>query len=444
MKNYHSRPKLAVTVGGCGVVNHAGTRLLADMADAVGLTAALSAALAPTKRRRRGHDRGMVLVDLAVMLADGGETISDLAVLRNQPMLFGEVASLATAWRTLEAVDDACLARIAHARAGARRRAWAAGADPGFYVIDIDGTLIGSHSDKQGAAPNYKRGFGFHPLVAYLDATGEALACLLRPGNAGSGTAVDHVTVLDDALAQLPIDPTQVEVIARADSAGLSHGFVDACRDRGVRFVIGHRLTGEIAAILAGLPACRWRPAITADGTDERENAEVAEITDLVDLTGWPDGMRMIARREEPHPGAQLTFTDVDGHRFQVLVTDCATDDIAYLEALYRGRGRVERRICDAKDTGMNNLPSASFAINQTWLTLVCVAQDLLAWTQLLALDEAFVKAEPKRLRYCVLHVAAQHVTSGRRNRIRIAESWPWAAALVDAFHRVNALPLRC
>jgi len=444
MKNYHSRPRLAVTVGGRGVMNHSGTRLVADLADAVGLTTELSVAMAPTKKRRRGHDRGGVLVDLALMLADGGETISDLAVLRNQRALFGEVASLATAWRTLEAVDDACLARLAHARAAARARAWEAGADPKFYVIDIDGTLIGSHSDKEGAAPNYKRGFGFHPLVAYLDGTGEALAALLRPGNAGSGTATDHVMVLDNALAQLPVDPAEVEVIVRADSAGLSHGFVDACRSRHVRFVIGHRLDVKIAAVLAGLPASRWQPAITADGTDEREDAEVAEITDLVDLSGWPDGMRMIARREQPHPGAQLTFTDIDGHRFQVLVTDCADNDIAYLEALYRGRGRVERRICDAKDTGMNNLPSASFAINQAWLMLVCVAQDLFAWTQLLILDGDLAKAEPKRLRYCLLHVAAQLTRSGRRNRLRIPESWPWATELADAFHRVNTLTMRC
>ena len=187
--------------------------MVADVADVVGLTAALSVAMAPTKQRRRGHDRGRVLVDLAVMLADGGEAISDLAVLRNQPALFGEVASLATAWRTLEAVDDACLARIAQARAAARARAWAAGVDPGFYVIDIDATLVGAHSDKQGAAPTWKRGFGFHPLLAYLDATGEALAGLLRPGNAGSGTATDHVTVLSDALAQLPLDPDRKSVV---------------------------------------------------------------------------------------------------------------------------------------------------------------------------------------------------------------------------------------
>jgi hypothetical protein len=142
-----------VTTGGKGVVGHAGARLLGDVADLVGLSDALSFAMAPTKSRPRGHDRGGVVVDLAVMLADGGETISDLAVLRDQPELFGEVASTPTAWRTLEAIDDAALSRINTARAEARAVAWAAGADPGFYVIDIDGTLIGSHSDKQGAAP---------------------------------------------------------------------------------------------------------------------------------------------------------------------------------------------------------------------------------------------------------------------------------------------------
>ena len=171
------------------MANHVGARLLADLADAVGLTASLSVAMAPTKQRRRGHDRGDVLVDLAVAIADGAETISDLATLRDQPDLFGAVASHPTVWRTLAAVDETALERIKTARAQARATAWAAGADPGFYVIDIDATLVGAHSDKERAAPTWKRGFGFHPLLAYLDATGEALAGVLRPGNAGSGTA---------------------------------------------------------------------------------------------------------------------------------------------------------------------------------------------------------------------------------------------------------------
>ena len=447
VKRNRRRPRLRITGDGSGVVNHVGARLLADLADQVGLTDALSVAMAPTKQRRRGHDRGGVLVDVAVMLADGGDTISDVAVLRDQPDLFGDVASHPTVWRTLEAVDEAALERIKTARAQARSTAWAAGADPGFYVIDIDATLIGSHSDKEGAAPTYKRGFGFHPLLAYLDATGEALAGVLRPGNAGSGTAADHVAVLDDALAQLPIDDHS-EVIVRADSAGWSHGFVEHCRHRHVSFVIGHRLTIDIAKVLVDVPKHAWSPAITADGGEWRDHAEVVEITDLVSDTfdstrAWPSGLRMIARRELPHPGAQLTFTDVDGHRYQVFVTDLPDPDIAYLEALYRGRGRAERQICDTKATGLTNLPSHSFAINTAWLELVLTAHDLLAWTRALVLDGDLATAEPKRLRYCMFHTAGQIATTGRRRFCRLSRTWPWTRELVDAFARLDTIRLQ-
>ena len=451
VKRRRRRPALMVTGDGTGVASHAGTRLLADLADSVGLTGALSSAMAPTKQRRRGHDRGEVLADLAVAIADGAETISDVAVLRDQPDLFGTVASHPTVWRTLAAIDDAALERIKLARAEARAAAWAAGADPGFYVIDIDATLVNAHSDKQQAAPTWKRGFGFHPLLAYLDATGEALAGVLRPGNAGSGTTSDHVRVLADALVQLPIDPSAQQVIVRADSAGWSHGLVNECRDRQVRFVIGHQLTVEIASVLVNLPKRAWRPAITADGADWREHAQVAEITDLVSDVfdnssrgSWPSGLRMIARREQPHPGAQLSFCDVDGHRYQVFVSDLADTDIAYLETLYRGRGRVERQICDTKATGLTNLPSHSFAINHAWLQLVLCAHDLLAWTRLLALDGELATAEPKRLRYCLFHTAARITRTSRRTTCRLAANWPWTPDLVTAFDRVHQLRLRC
>jgi len=443
MQRNSTRPRLTVTGDGKNVAAHVGSRMLCDLADGLGLTDGFSSVMAPTKQRRRGHDRGQVLVDLAVMLADGGEAISDMAVLRDQPNLFGEVASLPTAWRTLEAIDEDVLARIAGARAAARHQAWAAGADPGFYVIDFDGTLVNSHSEKEGAAANYKRGFGFHPLLAYLDATGEALAAKLRPGNAGSNTAIDHVEVLDAALVQLPVDPHEQQVIARTDSAALTHGFIDACRARGVRFAVGHDLTEPVRTACLSVPNGWWQPAITADGTDERDDAQVAEITDLVELSRWPDGTRMIVRREQPHPGAQLTFTDIDGHRFQVFITDLTDPDIGYLEALHRGRGRAEKRICDAKDTGLANLPSANFAINAAWVQLVLVAQDLLTWTKLLCLDGELARAEPKRLRYTLLHAAGIIVTSGRRTRLRIAASWPWTDQLVNAFTRAHTLALR-
>ena len=443
VKRTRRHARVVVSADGVNIVNHVGARLLSDVADAVGLTDGLSAAMAATKQRRRGHDRGGVLVDLAVMIADGGTTISDLVVLCNQPDLFGRVASTPTAWRTLEAIDTNALARIARARAQARRRVWAAGADPGFYVIDLDATLIDADSDKQGAAPTYKRGFGHHPLLAFLDATGEALAGILRPGNAGSNTATDHIAVLRLALAQLPVDPDEVEIVVRCDSAGLSHEFLNACEDAHVRFSVGYDLTEAVRTACVTVPACRWRPAITADGTDEREGADVAEITDLVDLSGWPVGTRAIARREEPHPGAQLSFTDVDGHRFQVFITDQTDRDIAYLEAVQRGCGRAEKQICDLKHTGLANLPSADFAINQAWLTTALIAHDLLAWTRHLALDGDLARAEPKRLRYCLLHTAGQLAHTARQTHLRLPHEWPWVNELVTAFTRVEHLRLQ-
>jgi hypothetical protein len=425
VKRNRRRARLKVTADGRGVVGHAGARLLSDLADQVGLTDGLSMAMAPTKQRRRGHDRGQVLTDLAVMIADGGTAISDLAVLRDQPNLFGEVASTPTAWRTLEAVDDAALCRIATARAVARRRAWAAGADPGFYVIDLDATLITSHSDKDGAAPTYKRGYGFHPLLAFLDGTGEALAGILRPGNAGSNTAADHITVLTMALTQLPVDPTVVEVVARADSAGLTHGFIDACVTANVAFSVGHDLTEPVRTACLSIPAGAWRPAITADRSDYRDDADIAEITTMVNLSAWPAGTRMIVRREIPHPGAQLTFTDIEGRRFQAFITNQTEPDIAYLEALQRGRGRAEKLICNLKDTGCTNLPSADFAINHAWMTTALIAHDLLIWCQRLCLDGDLAKAEPKRLRYTLLHTAGLIARTGRQTRLRLAVTLP-------------------
>lgn len=440
VKRNRRHRRLKVTADGRGVVCHAGTRLLSDLADQLGLTDGLSVAMAPTKQRRRGHDRGQVLTDVAVMIAGGGTAISDLAVLRDQPDLFGEVASTPTAWRTLEAVDDPALARIADARAAARRRVWAAGADPGFYVIDFDATLITSHSDKAGAEPTYKRGFGFHPLLAFLDGTGEALAGILRPGNAGSNTAADHITVLAMALAQLPINPAEVEVVARADSAGLTHGFIDACVASSVRFSVGHDLTEPVRTACLAIPTRAWKPAITADGSDYRDDADIAEITAMVNLDRWPAGTRMIVRREIPHPGAQLTFTDIDGRRFQAFITNQTDPDIAYLEALQRGRGRAEKLICNLKDTGCTNLPSADFKINAAWLTTALIAHDLLVWMRHLCLDGDLAKAEPKRLRYTLLHAAGLIARTGRQTRLRIAAGWPWSQQLVDAFDRCHRL----
>ena len=260
VKRNTGRPCVVVTADGTGVAAHAGTRLVADMADGLGLTAGLSAAMAQTRQRRSGHDPGRVLADLAVMVADGGTSLSDLKVLRDQPELFGTVASDPTAWRVLDSIDEPAMAAINAARAAARAVAWMAGARPptDVIVLDFDATLITSHSEKEQAAPNYKHGFGFHPLLCFLDVTNDALAGVLRPGNAGSNTAADHVALLDAALAQLPvqtkkIDPVAGEwMLARADSAGATHGFVEALRERGLEFSIGYPMDEAVRqAVLA-------------------------------------------------------------------------------------------------------------------------------------------------------------------------------------------------
>lgn len=436
MKATAPRPPLSVTTGAKGVVSHVGARLLVDLADALGLNDALSEAMAPTKARRRGHDRGQVLVDVAVAIADGARSISDLEVLAHQPALFGEVASVPTAWRTLEATDEAARERIGAARAAARRAAWAAGADPGYYVIDIDATLVTAHSEKEGSGPTYKGGYGFSPILAYLDATGEPLAGMLRPGNASPGNAADLVTVLDNALGQLPVDPAEVEVTVRSDAAGCSHEFIDAARARGLRFCVGHKLSAEWALVVMNLPERSWIPALSADGTDEREGSWTAEITEYVDLSGWPVGTRAIARREEAHPGAQLSFSDIDGHRYQVFLTDLGAD-VAFCEATYRGRGRAECAIRDSKDTGLDRMPSGNISINAAWLVVVLIAGDLMAWMKALCLDGELARATPGRLRYTLLHTAGQIVRSARRTTVRIAEGWPWATELVGAFARI-------
>jgi len=450
VKSNTRRPRLVVTADGTGVAAHAGSRLVADMADTLGLTAGLSTAMAATRQRRSAHDPGRVVVDLAVMAADGGTSLSDLKVLRDQPDLFGQVASDPTAWRVLDSIDDKAIAAINAARASARAVAWAAGARPprDFIVLDFDATLVTSHSEKEEAAPNYKKGFGFHPLHCFVDATNDALAAMLRPGNAGSNTAVDHVELLDAALGQLPVktkkmDPDNGEwMLARADSAGATHGFVDALRQRGLEFSLGFPMDEAVRTAVLELPSRAWRDAIRQD-CELREGAEVAEITHLLELTAWPEGTRAIVRREEPHPGAQLTFSDIDGHRFQVFICDSTDPDISYLEARHRGHARVEDRIRNAKQTGLANFPCHDFANNAAWLVIVLMACDLIAWTQQLTLTGALARAEPKRLRYCLLHTAGRIASSGRRTRLRLQANWPWSGDLAAAFAKLETLPLR-
>jgi hypothetical protein len=324
------RARFDVTADGDGLVGHAGAALLIELADRLGLPAELDRWAARGQPGRARYRAGKVLTDLAVMLADGGDCLSDLAALRDQPGLFGPVASTPTAWRVIERLaqgGERSLAGLRLARAQARRRAWQDGAwVDGLLVIDLDATLVTAHSDKQGAAGTYKGGFGFHPLAAWLDrgdGTGEPLAAVLRPGNAAVNTATDQIDVVDLALAQLPNQARERQpILVRADSAGATHGLVDHLQALGVGFSVGFDLDSRVRTAILALPAEGWVAAIDADGGD-RDGAQVAELATLdLPAAGWPPGTRAICRRERPHPGAQLRFTDADGWRFQVFITD--------------------------------------------------------------------------------------------------------------------------
>jgi hypothetical protein len=441
-----SASSVEVTTDGTGVVGHAGAALLRELADRVELTRAFGWR-EPGERRR--HPDAAVLRDLAVMLADGGDCLSDLAVLRDQPELFGPVASTPTAWRIIERVaqDSDGLAGLRAARAHARARAWAAGAhpDPELLIVDADATLVLAHSDhKEGAAGTYKHSFGFHPLLAYLDrgrAPGEPLAGILRPGNAPAGGSDDLIELVDLALAQLPT--TDQSVLVRSDSAGASTQLAWHLRDQRVGFSLGMQIDQHVREAILAQPEAAWTPAIDAAG-QVRHGAEVCELTGWVDLHTWPPGTRAICRREDAHPGAQLRFTDHDGHRFQVFLTDQPDPDLAALELRHRQRARVEDRIRAAKATGLANLPFDLWRRNSVWLELVLAAQDLTCWTQALLLDGELAVAEPKTLRYRLLHVAARIVRHARRVILRLQRSWPWAVALARAFARLRSLPLRC
>lgn len=465
-----TRPKIIVSADGRGVVGHAGARLLADMAEVTGLTSAYSLALASLRQRQGGHDPGRIAVDVAVMIADGGEAISDLAVLRDQPALFGPVASDPTAWRLLSTLDSQMLDRLRAARAAARETAWAQLCDtrgglpettaagqpvPGL-VMDLDASVVICHSDKESATPTWKHSFGFHPLFCFLDNTREALSGMLREGRAGSNTTADHITVLDDALAQIPDHHRHgTPILIRSDSAGCTHGLlahIRNLRESGVnaRFSVGVAITEPIRRAIATMIEQRpddWIPALDGNG-EPRDGAEVCELTGLVPDEGYPPGTRFIVRREDPHPGAQLSLFDtIEGMRHQVMATDTPPGlnsgggSIQFLEARHRGHARVEDRIRCGKDTGFGRFPSRSFAINAAWLQLALTGIDLLAWTQMLLLDSDLATAEPKKLRYRLLHVAARITRSSRRIRLRIAETWPWATTLATAFTRLAALP---
>jgi hypothetical protein len=433
------------------LVSHAGAALLAELADRSGLTEAMSEAMEDCGISWHTHDPGVVLTHLAIAIADGADCLADIAALKEQEDLFGPVASVATAWRAVHATAVFELRAIPLALATARASVWAAEPPRGPMIWDFDSTLLNVSSEKEDAAATYKRGFGFNPLAVWCDNTNEPLAAMLRPGNAAPHNTDDHLELLEQVVRAVPPeyalgheeddDPALVvhPILVRADSAGASHRFVQSLTDANFEYSIGFPISGSVRDALLLAQEEDWVRATELDG-GIRDGAEVVELTETIELKAWPESMRVICRRERPHPGAQLSFFDTQaGWRHTCFITNTQGDDIAALELRHRGHARVEDRVRCWKACGLANLPFDGFCANEAWVAVSVIAGALLAWSQMTCFDGALAKAEPKTMRYRVLHVAAVLVHRGRDLIMRLDQTWPWASELATAFTRLRA-----
>jgi hypothetical protein len=450
-------------------MSSAGAVLTLKMARVVGLDAGLSGVLSPWRGRRR-HDPGKVILDLATAVALGGDCLADVAAVRAQPALFGAVASDPTISRVIadlaadQTSTDAAVTAIRDARARARAAVWARrrplGGVPGSraggqVVLDIDATLVTAHSEKENAQPTYKRGFGFSPMCAFVDhgehGTGETLVVNLRPGLASPFNSADHIAVLTDALDQLP-EHERGQVLVRTDAGGCSKAFLAHITAAGLEYSIGFPAREGVQHAIESIPENAWVDALDGEG-QPRPDAQVADLTAWIPTPTrptrsptrfgpqhWPEDMRVIARREIPHPGAQLRLTDHNGWRITCFATNTpvtpgghttGTDPgwgLAELEVRHRQRARAEDRIRCLKDTGLRNLPFHGYHQNRIWVEIVALAADLLVWTQTLAFDEhePARRWEPKKLRFRILGVAGRIIRTGRRRKLRLPRGWPW------------------
>lgn len=446
---------VVVEGGGGGAVAHVGLHALGSFADRLGVGDWLSRSIAWTGERAPAHDRGKVLVQAMLMLAGGGEACTDIEHLRSQTSLFGSVPSDSTLHRTFHQLDAETRAGLWDAIAGVRAEVWSrssATTGTGDVVLDIDASLHEIHSEnKAGTAPHYKGGFGFHPIYCFADATGECLSETLRPGNAGANTITDHVEVLDQAIAGLPEeiakghrlgdDPGLVErrVRVRTDSAGCTN-FVWDCRERNVGFSIVARSNASVHAAISRVRVDdeAWQPALTQAG-EPRPAAAVAELTEFVDLTGWPPGTRLIVRREPLHQGAQGSLFPSETFRYWGHYTDSTADPVdADLDM--RGHARVEDNIRRLKDSGASRFPFSDLDANRAWLDVVAFADALVRWFQLLCVPGRFATAEPKTMRWGFWHTPARLIRHARRNIVRIIDGWPTTAEILIAYQRIALL----
>jgi hypothetical protein len=464
---------LAVTADGNGLVGHAGGILLRKLADRCGLTGELDAALTQ-KGSFPQLSRGMVLVSTAVAIAMGATSMTDTGVLGQLGPVLGNAPSDSTVRRVLNLATDQVLVKVSQARARIRKHVWdlieAAGGLPwpeiagrtlgGWVVIDMDGTLITAHSDKDGAAPTWKKGYGFHPLAAWCINTRECLDMLLRPGNAGSNTFTDHKEVLDRALKQVPA-AFRRKILVRVDGAGASHKLIEhlltlSTKRKTLLFTCGWMITESDEQAIASVPEDAWKPGVRQDGSVE-EDKDVAEITDLMERAeNWPDGLRFIARRVKPSRRHKKNMTDWEkktGWKYSITCTNVPFTGIGgvpgshhpqFIDVTHRDHATVETDgVRTAKSMGLRNLPSKAWQVNKGWTLAANIAADLTDWARLLGFhdQEELKDAEPDTLRYRIWHIPARLVRHARKRTLKISPDWPWKDAFILCWNRFCALP---
>jgi Transposase DDE domain group 1 len=465
---------LKVTDDGAGLVGHGGGVLLRKLADQCGLTAALEAALARAGKSPQ-LSRGVVFVSMAIAIALGASSMSDIAVLAQLAPVLGAAPSGSTVRRALGLADARTLEKIARARARIRAHVWeqidqtpsgfpwlkiAGKVLAGWLVIDMDATLITAHSDKEGAAPTWKKGYGFHPLGAWAANTRECLAMLLRPGNAGSNTFTDHRDVLAAAIRQVPAR-FRKKILVRVDGAGASHELTKhllsmSSPRRNVLFTCGWMITGADEAAIMQVPDGGWKPGTGQDGTIE-EDKHVAEITHLMSRAGkWPGGLRWIVRRVKPSRRQMRNLTAYEkktGWRYSVICTNIPDSGIEgvpgshhpqYIDVVHREHAVVETDgVRAAKAMGLRGLPSKTWQVNCGWVLAANIAADLAAWSRFLGFHDCgdLKEAEPDTLRYRVWHIPARLVHHARQRVLKISPDWPWKEAFLACWRRLCVLP---
>jgi hypothetical protein len=464
---------LDVSADAEGLVGHAGGIILREMADKSGLTAVLKDAL-DRDGRFPEVDRGVALVSAAVMIALGETSMSGVAVLEHLSLVLGEPVTWQTLRRALDLADPVTLGKIAQARARIRAHVWeliAARAQgfpwleiagrvlAGWTVIDMDATLVTAHSPKENAAATYKSGFGFHPLGAWCANTGESLEMELRPGNAGSNTASDHISGLSAALMQVPAAYRR-RVLVRLDGAGASHAFIEYMMnlqipDGELLFTCGWTITETDEGDIRKIPAQAWKTGATQDGDAEKDK-DIAEITGLMTRSGnWPDGLRWIVRRVKPsrrHMRKLTAYEKETGWKYSVICTNIPEEGIEgvpgsrhaqFIDVLHRQHAVVEDGVRTGKSAGLRNLPSKSWRVNCGWVIAANIAADLQAWCRLLGLHDidGLKDAEPDTLRHRLWHVPGRLVRHARRRTLKISRDWRWKDAFVTCWQRISALP---